>query len=168
MRKPTGIRFTDDEYKAIASYAVKHNTSFSDVVRRATHEFLDPDRNKGYLTLAQVTSSTNGDIALAFGQFLDDFAHAKDKAALIADEPMWSKEEAGRWYYDLAATAHKLANDNKLPVPSWCIEERYCPAEPLWAFDTKNPEFQAYLRETTPREFRWHNLFLGPNILQRA
>ena len=81
MRKPTGIRFTDDEYKAIASYAAKHDTSFSDVVRCAARKFLDPDKNKGYLTLTQVASSANDNIALAFGQFLDDFAHAKNKAA---------------------------------------------------------------------------------------
>lgn len=167
MRKPTGIRFTDNEYASIASYAADHGTSFSDVVRRATREFVDPDQGKGYLSLAQV-SQVDDDIVLAFGQFLDDFAQAKNKFALISDEPSWSQEDAGRWYYDLAATAHKLANDNDLPVPKWCMEERYCPAEPLWAFDTKDPDFQAYLRSSTPREFRWHNLFLGPNILQRA
>ena len=167
MRKPTGIRFTDDEYEAIASYAAEHETSFSDVVRRAAREFLDPDRGKGYLTLAQV-ARMGDDIALPFGQFLDDFAHARDKSTLISEEPAWSPEEAGRWYYDLAATAHKLANDNKLPVPGWCIEERYFPAEPQWAFDTEDPEFREYLRENTPREFRWHNLFLGPTVLQRA
>lgn len=54
MRKPTGIRFTDEEHAAIASYAAAHETSFSDVVRRAAREFVDPDRGKDYLTLAQV------------------------------------------------------------------------------------------------------------------
>ncbi len=167
MRKPTGIRFTDEEHAAIASYAAAHETSFSDVVRKAVREFTDPDRDKGYLTLAQI-ASTDSDVELAFGQFLDDFAHARDKAALIADEPRWPQEYTGRWRYDLAAAAHKLANDNGLPVPAWCIEERYCPDEPLWAFDTEDPQFRSYLRENTPREFRWHNLFLGPNVLQRA
>lgn len=167
MRKPTGIRFTDDEHDEIASYAKAHGTSFSDVVRRAVRTYLDPDREKGYRSLARIASD-GGDIGLSFGQFLDDFAHARDKGALIAEEPAWSPEEAGRWYYDFAATAHKLANDNGLPVPPWCIEERYCPSEPQWAFGTEDPEFRAYLRESTPREFRWHNLFLGPNVLQRA
>ena len=167
MRKPTGIRFTDEEHAAIAKYAATHETSFSDVVRRAAREFVDPDRDKDYLTLAQVASA-DGDIALTFGQFLDDFAHARDKAALIADEPQWPCEDAGRWRYDLAATAHKLANDNGLPVPAWCIEERYCPEKPFWAFDTEDPKFRSYLQKNTPREFRWHNLFLGPNVLQRA
>lgn len=167
MRKPTGIRFTDDEYSAIVSYAEDHGESLSSVVRQAVREFLDPDHGKGYLTLAGV-ARTGEDVALSFGQFLDDFSHARDKAALIADEPAWTPEEAGRWYYDLAAAAHKLANDNGLPVPSWCIADRYFAAEPQWAFETEDPEFREYLRNNTPREFRWHNLFLGPGVLQRA
>lgn len=167
MRKPTGIRFTDDEHAAVAAYAADHGTSFSDVVRQAVREHLDPDRGKGYRSLAQIASG-GGDVELSFGQFLDDFAHAREKAPLIADEPAWSPDEAGRWYYDFAAAAHKLANDNGLPVPPWCIEDRYFPEEPRWAFDTEDPEFRDYLRESTPREFRWHNLFLGPNVLQRA
>ena len=166
MRKPTGIRFTDDEYAAISSYAATHNTSLSNVVRSAVREYLERDRAGAYMTLSQVAAS-NDDIALAFGQFLDDFARARDKAALVYEEPDWSLEEAGRWYYDLAATAHKLADDNGFPVPHWCIEERYFAPEPQWAFDTQNPEFREYLRENTPREFCWHNLYLGPNVLQR-
>ena len=167
MRKPTGIRFTDDEHAAVTAYAADHGTSFSDVVRQAVREYLDPDRGKGYRSLAQIADD-GGDVGLSFGQFLDDFAHAREKAPLIADEPTWSPDEAGRWYYDFAAAAHKLANDNGLPVPPWCIEDRYCPEEPRWAFDTEDPEFRAYLRESTPREYRWHNLFLGPNVLKRA
>lgn len=167
MRKPTGIRFTDEEHAAVSEYAARHGTSFSDVVRSAVRQYLDPDREKGYRSLAQVAAD-GGDVGLAFGQFLDDFSHAADKGALIADEPAWSPDVAGRWYYDFAATAHKLANDNGLPVPSWCVEDRYFPVEPQWAFGTQDPEFRDYLRETTPREFRWHNLFLGPNVLQRA
>lgn len=167
MRKPTGIRFTDEEHAAVSAYAEKNGTSFSDVVRTAVREYLDPDRGKGYLSLSDV-ASRGGDTSLSFGQFLDDFAHASDKAALIADEPDWKPDEAGRWYYDLAATAHKLANDNGLAVPPWCLEDRYYPDEPQWAFDTEDPDFRTYLEEVTPREFRWHNLFLGPNVLQRA
>lgn len=167
MRKPTGIRFTDAEHEAVVAYADAHGTTVSDVVRRAVRAYIDPDRGKGYLTLSAVASE-GGDVELAFGQFLDDFAHARDKAALIADEPAWSAEEAGRWYYDLAAAAHKLANDNGLAVPPWCIEDKYFSVEPQWAFGTEDPDFRAYLRDATPREFRWHNLFLGPNILQRA
>lgn len=167
MRKPTGIRFTDAEYDAVSAYAAAHGTSFSDVVRQAVWAFLDPDRGKGYLTLAQVAAG-DGDTALMFGQFLDDFAHARDKAALIADEPAWPEGGGGRWLFDLAAAAHKLANDNELSVPRWCLKDEYFAPEPQWAFDTEDPDFRAYLRESTPREFRWHNLFLGPNVLERA
>ena len=62
MRKPTGIRFTDDEHAAVSAYAAEHDTSFSDVVRTAVREYLDPDRGKGYLSLADV-ACRGGDVS---------------------------------------------------------------------------------------------------------
>ena len=55
------------------------------------------------------------------GQFLDAFSHTCDKAALIADEPGWASDEAGRWYYDLAATAHSSLTTTGFPCrPGAC------------------------------------------------
>lgn len=166
--KPIGIRFEQDEYDRISSFAQKNRVPFSDVVRTGAMRYVDADYGRGYRSLAQIAKKgKKGDMDLAFGQFLDDFNHASDKYALIAEEPLWN-DAPGRWFYDFAATAHKLAHDNGLPVPKWALEDRYVAPEPLYAFDTENPDFQAYLRETTPREFQWHNLFLGESILSRA
>ncbi len=57
--------------------------------------YLEPDKAKGYLSLAALAAKAPVDMELSFGQFLDDFAHAKDKAALIEEEPSWAKP-AGR------------------------------------------------------------------------
>lgn len=165
---PIGIRFEQEEYDRISAYAATCGASFSDVVRQAAMLLVDSNRARGYKSLAQIAQAGEGaDVALLFGQFLDDFAHAEDKLSLIADEPVWDYD-SGRWVYDFAAAAHKLAHDNGLPVPRWALADRYVADEPLYAFDTENPEFQSYLRATTPREYQWHNLFLGNNILSRA
>lgn len=166
--KPIGIRFEQDEYDLIADYARKKGDTFSEVVRKGAIAFVSPDRTKGYRSLDDLASSVGIDeMELAFGQFLDDFSHAQDKMSLIAIEPRWASDP-GRWRYDFAATAHKLSHDNNIPVPQWALADEYIAETPFYAFDTEDPEFQSYLRETTPREFRWHNLFLGENILKRA
>ena len=102
-----------------------------------------------------------------FCQFLDDFEGAQDKAALIADEPHWSSNP-GRWPYDFAACAHKLANDNALEVPEWTLKEEYISPVPQCAFGTEDPEFRKYLEMTTPAEYAQRNLFLGENVAKRA
>lgn len=166
--QPIGIRFEQNEYDLIHSFAKREGLSFSDVVRKGAVAHVDPDASHAYRSLADLAKkSESEDITLAFGQFLDDFSHAKNKELLIEEEPVWPNKQT-RWYYDFAATAHKLAHDHEIPVPKWALEERYVAPEPLYAFDTENPEFQEYLRQTTPREFQWHNLFLGENVLKRA
>ena len=165
--KPIGLRFEQEEYEKINNYAEATGMSFSEVVRSGTMRYVDPDFGKHYASLADIASSNTEDITLAFNQFLDDFSHASEKSALIEKEPEWS-EDPGRWRFDFAATAHKLDHDHGLPVPMWALGDKYVSEVPLYAFDTENPEFQEYLRSTTPREFASHNLFLGENILTRA
>ncbi len=165
--KPIGIRFEQDEYDKISEFAQENDQSFSDVVREGVMSYVDPDAEHSYQSLAQLASTTDEDMTLLFGQFLDDFAHANDKAALIDEEPVWNYDP-GRWFYDFAATAHKLAHDYELPVPKWALEDRYVAPEPMYAFNTDDPDFREYLRNSTPREFRWHNLFLGDSVLSRA
>lgn len=166
--KPIGIRFEQDEYDTISSYAASHGETFSEAVRKGAMLYVAPDKEKGYESLAQLAKMGVDDtLRLRFGQFLDDFAHATDKEALISEEPQWAGSP-GRWRYDFAATAHKLAHDNGLPVPKWVLSDEYVSEMPFYAFDTQDPDFQDYLRKTTPREFQWHNLFLGENILERA
>lgn len=166
--QPIGIRFEEDEYNRINAFAKASNLSFSQVVRTGTLNYVDPDHVRNYKTLADIADGYDAEtIELLFGQFLDDFKRAQNKLALIVDEPSW-ENDPGRWVYDFAATAHKLALDNNLPVPQWVLDEKYVAEVPQYAFGTENPEFQTYLRQTTPRAFQWHNLYLGENILSRA
>lgn len=119
-------------------------------------------------TLAQIAQiATKEDILGAFCQFLDDYAHAEDKLAMISEEPTW-RSDLGRWPYDFAACAHKLANDSDLDIPAWVLKLEYIAPEPYYAFNTENPDYQAYLRETTPKEYQLHNLYLGENVGKRA
>lgn len=166
--KPIGIRFEPDEYEQISDYARRSGETFSQVVREGALAYVDPDRGKGYRSLAELAAAVEpSEMNLAFSQFLDDFAHAEHKEALVVEEPLWASEP-GRWRYDFAATAHKLSHDHGLPVPHWALRDEYVATAPVYAFGTTNPQFQEYLRQTTPREFQWHNLFLGENVLTRA
>ncbi|MEG0302447.1 hypothetical protein [Gordonibacter sp.] len=166
--KPIGIRFDPAELECIESFAKSHGVTFSEVVRKGAVAYVrDADADR--LSLSEVASAGVGeDTTLLFSQFLDDFRHARDKARLIEKEPQWSGDNEGRWPYDLAATAHKLAHDHGLPVPAWALRDKYVAPEPFYAFNTQDPEFREYLEQTTPREFKSHNLFLGENILSRA
>lgn len=108
------------------------------------------------------------DIKLLFGLFLDDFYHAgASRIDLIQEEPPY-KKELERWMCILGATAHRLANEYHLPIPTWTLNERYVLKEIYYAFDTMNPAFQKYLQETSLPEFKQRNLLLGDNILTRC
>jgi len=114
-----------------------------------------------------VAQSGNEDENLLFGQFLDDFYHASNKVALIKDEPTYD-ESKKLLLCDMAATVHKLANDYSLPVPEWVFDKKYIFDGIYYAFNTKNPEFQKHLEETTPEEYKQRNLFVGDTSLERC
>ena len=165
---PRAIRFSETEEAAIENYAMRHGATFSSIVRQATRAFLtNSDDSRLSLSLLAARSAKE-DPDLLYGQFLDDFAHAGSKEELIEEEPVWKGPNATFWLCVLAATAHKLAHDNSLPVPRWALSERYIAPEPIYGMGTQNPDFQSYLKKTTPMEFRCHNVFLGDNALSRA
>jgi hypothetical protein len=167
VRSATALRFSDQEREAITTYAQREGITFSQAVRKGAM-LLAVGPGLDALRLADVAmAQPEDDIVLLFSQFLDDFNHAENKAALIRDEPVWAFRNPNRWYFDLAATAHKLAHDNDLPVPRWALDKKYIAPEPFFAFGTTNSDFREYLRTTTPMEFQSHNLFLGENILSR-
>jgi hypothetical protein len=167
MRNVTALRFSEHEREAISAYAQREGITFSQAVRKGAMNLALGPRHDA-LCLSDVAMAKPGDdITMTFSQFLDDFKYSKNKAALIKEEPKWAFVDPGRWYYDLAATAHKLSHDHGLPVPKWALDEKYIAPRPYYAFNTKDKEFRSYLRATTPREFRSHNLFLGENILSR-
>ena len=106
---------------------------------------------------------------LLYSQFLDDFYHAEtkiDKYNLIKDEPEY-KTEHKNFLCILAGTTHKLSVDYGLIMPQWILERKYYLDSIYYAFDTKNEEFQAYLMQTTPHEFKERNLMVGDSLLER-
>jgi hypothetical protein len=68
----------------------------------------------------------------------------------------------------LAATAHKLANDNDLSVPTWVFEPIYTMPIPVFSHDTKNSEYQEFLKNDAPYEFASRNIFYSSSVLERV
>jgi len=120
------------------------------------------------LTIKSVSEKyTPKDEYTLFGQFLDDFRNEKDdKYALIQDEPN-NKTGMELFICILAATAHKLANDNDLPVPEWVLKQQYVYTGVHYAFNTQIEEYREHLKKTSPAEFKQRNIFLGDNVLSR-
>ncbi|MCL1848001.1 MAG: hypothetical protein FWF91_08605 [Coriobacteriia bacterium] len=166
-RDVTALRFSEQEKQIITAYAQREGISFSQAVRKGAMTLALGPRPDAMRLADVAMAQPEDDVNMLFSQFLDDFKQAHNKEALIADEPVWMFSDPGRWYFDLAATAHKLAHDNDLPVPRWALDGGYIAPEPFFAFNTENEEFRDYLRTSTPREFISHNLFLGENILSR-
>jgi hypothetical protein len=103
-----------------------------------------------------------------FGQFLDDFRNEKnDKYELIKDEPIENPDMSTVFSCMLAAAAHKLANDNNLSVPMWVFNSKYILANEYYAFNTTLIDYQLYLKETSPEEYKQRNIFMGANVLKR-
>jgi len=103
--------------------------------------------------------------AYAYGTFLDEFRKSADKPDLLSDRP----DKGDRLTQAiLAATAHKLANDYNLDVPDWVFDGWYYMSEPVFAFSTKNPDYQKLLLEITPIEFASRNIFCGDNVMNRV
>lgn len=109
------------------------------------------------------------DYIFAFCTFLDEFYEAEynEKSVLLADEPDIGILEQ-RQYCNLAAAAHKLANDYDLPVPEWVMQDKYIMPYPVYAFNVEDKDDRELLQHTTPNEYTIRNLYLGANILKRV
>lgn len=110
------------------------------------------------------------DEMILYGQFLDDFYREDaytEKSKLISEEPLYS-EKHKIFLCLLAGSAEKLAKDNMLPIPNWTNDTKYKLKEAYFAFDTENSDFQAYLIQTTPIEYKKRNLMVGNTILERC
>jgi len=106
------------------------------------------------------------DFGLYFGQFLDDYHHAENKAELIEEEP--DKElESSEQLCLLAATADRLAWECSIGAPPWVHKKKYYLSKPCFAQATRSLEYQELLRNESLPEFSERNLFYGGNILDR-
>lgn len=110
------------------------------------------------------------DEMLLYGQLLDNFYSAKtdnEKMSLIIDEPEYNEQHIV-FLCMLAGTVEKLAKNYNLPIPEWVNEDKYVMKNIYYAFDTQNPEFQKYLSETTPDEYKKRNIMVGESMLERC
>lgn len=110
------------------------------------------------------------DEMLLYGQLLDNFYSTKtdsEKLSLIIDEPEYNEQHIV-FLCMLAGTVEKLAKNYNLPIPEWVNEDKYVMKKIYYAFDTQNPEFQKYLSETTPDEYKKRNIMVGESMLERC
>ncbi|MCL2545772.1 MAG: hypothetical protein FWE06_01070 [Oscillospiraceae bacterium] len=107
------------------------------------------------------------DFNFALGSFLDEFKRSDEQCAMLEARPQSSN--AGQVNLCiLAAVAHHLAIVNNLSVPKWVDDPQYKMPHPVFAFDTKNKEFQEFLIQDTPITFASKNIFHGANAIERA
>lgn len=122
---------------------------------------------KSFKNLTDV--ATYKDFHISLGNFLDEFKRNPNRHELITQPPLSDVDNLDKTNLCiLAAVSHKLANDYNLPVPNWVFEPQYKMPHPVFAFNTRNKEFQEYLFETTPYEFAVKNIYFGANCINRA
>lgn len=102
--------------------------------------------------------------------FLDGYysANNEKRIEMIKDEPDKFDDVENFYYCDVAAIAHKLANDYSLPVPNWVHKREYVLNEPYFELNTKNEFLRDYFREVSPHEFKIRNIFVDSNTLDRV
>lgn len=106
------------------------------------------------------------DFVFGLCQFLEEYRHNEEPYKMICDEPSGDYDIAHLCI--IAAVARKLAKDSGLKTPDWVESSKYVSEFPIYAFDTKNEDFRAYLRQSSPAEFARHNVYYGLNALDRV
>lgn len=110
------------------------------------------------------------DEMLLYGQFLDSFFKRKtvaEKYKLLEEEPVYNSDHK-LFFCILAGSVEKLAHDYYLPVPEWTEKSEYHFDQIYYAFDTQSPDFQRFLMQTTPIEYKKRNLMVGDTVLKRC
>jgi len=109
------------------------------------------------------------DFEIALGTFLDVFYRATDavRHEMISSPPQAENNSDMLNVCILAAAAHKLSNDYGLDVPDWVYNSIYTMPYPVYAHNTKNPEYQEFLRDNAPSEYASRNLYYS-NVLERV
>jgi len=142
------------------------NANFKNRMKQAREQEIN-------LSLTDVIS--HEDFILALCLFLDEFKRSNRKQHMISQPPTPDRPSGGpkstakrENLCVLAATAHKLANDNDLEVPNWVFEPQYKMPTPVFAFNTTNKEYQAFLIADTPPEFAEKNIYHGASAIERV
>ena len=131
-------------------------------------KIASPGRHHAGATVVDISRQLNegASFPLLLGNFLDEFRRsALDKQmAMIALPPEDTEQHYGPF---LAASVHKLANDNGLEPPAWVFDNRFfLPANnPYFSFGLLGNE---RLMAESPPEFKLRNLFVTGNVLERV
>jgi hypothetical protein len=111
------------------------------------------------------------DFHLLLGDFLDEFYRSEQDAQqlMINDEPSLIADGIAReWLGFAASTAHKLANDHGLAVPTWVFDRRcYLYDQPYFGGGATGT-LRLLFMYTSPTEFKHRNLFVDENVLTRV
>jgi len=107
------------------------------------------------------------DASLLFGDFLDDFYRAskEEKVQMLQLEPEAYDAVRDIDMVNIAATAHKLANDSGIPTPAWVFKDKYYAKEPY--FPVRNSNLKLIYMFESPSEFKHRNMFVSVNALSR-
>jgi hypothetical protein len=123
-------------------------------------------------SLKQLIDRTkNGeDFYLLLGDFLDEFYRSSqsDQQVMINDGPLLSESSVAReWLGFAASTAHKLANDYGLVVPTWVFDKRCYLYDRPYFGGKATGTLRLLFMYTSPTEFKHRNLFVDENVLVR-
>jgi hypothetical protein len=116
-------------------------------------------------------AASGEDFYLLLGDFLDEFYHADKeiRQKMIENRPNGMAMQNKSEYLSFAAsTAHKLANDYKLDVPSWVFEKTYYLTDTPFFGCQARGNLRLLFMYTSPAEFKHRNLFVDENVLKRV
>jgi len=115
-------------------------------------------------------AAKGGDFYLLMGDFLDEFYRSVPavRQGMIDVAPASSSGVSPEKLAYAAATAHKLANDYQLTVPSWVFESKYYLREKPYFAGNVEGKLRLLLLYFSPPEFKHRNLFVDANALVRV
>ena len=108
------------------------------------------------------------DFYLLLGDFLEEYyaAPPEKKTQMLSEPPDNVSRREGLPF--LAATAHKLCNDDGISPPAWVFDERcYLRDAPFFACRAKG-NLRLLFMYKSPIEFKHRNLFVDENALVRV
>ena len=123
-------------------------------------------------TMRRVLQNTaeGKDFYLLLGDFLDAFYRADNTQRQVMIETIPCEVGLTNRQEHLAfaaSTAHKLANDYKLDVPSWVFDKRFYSSRPHFGCGAKG-NLRLLFMYKSPAEFKHRNLFVDENVLVRV
>ena len=88
-----------------------------------------------------------------------------DDAIQVPDNPT---EEQRQWAAFCAGAAEYLAKKYRPRCPQWALNPAYMLPEPWYMTDYDNSHMRASLLESTPQQFRAHNVLCGDRVFTNA